>query len=260
MNAAVALPSFLASSVEMVEALTIVLALGVTRGWKSPILGAIGASLLLLAITAAFGVTLTQLVPIAILRAVVGILLLLFGLKWLRKAILRFTGLKATHDEAQIYREEMELARAQARVAAGQMDWFGFVASFKSVALEGLEVAFIVIALGAASAQPHAFVSAAAGAAAAGAVVIGAALIVAQPLARVPENHLKFVVGLMLTSFGTFWTAEGLGARWWHADASIVWLIAGYFVVSVLLIVGLRRIAAHQPSSIASSRAASVQS
>jgi Ca2+/H+ antiporter, TMEM165/GDT1 family len=259
MNAAVALPSFLASSVEMVEALTIVLALGVTRGWRSPILGAIAASLLLLAITASFGVTLTQLVPIAVLRSVVGILLLLFGLKWLRKAILRFTGLKAVHDEAQIYREEMELARAQARVAAGKLDWFGFVASFKSVGLEGLEVAFIVIALGAASAQPHAFVSAAAGAAAAGLLVIGAALVVAQPLARVPENHLKFVVGLMLTSFGTFWTAEGLGARWWHADASIVWLVAGYFVVSVLLIGGLRRIAAQRPSNLAPSRTAPVQ-
>jgi uncharacterized membrane protein len=259
MNAAVALPSFLASSVEFVEALTIVLALGATRGWKSPILGAIGASALLLAITASFGVTLTQLVPLAILRGVVGILVLLFGLKWLRKAILRFTGLKATHDEEQIYREEMALATAQERVAAGRMDWFGFVASFKAVALEGLEVAFIVIALGAASAAPHAFASAAAGAAAAGLLVLAAAVVVARPLARVPENHLKFVVGLMLTSFGTFWTAEGMGARWWHADASILWLIAGYFVVSVLLIAGVRRIAAQGRRSVAPPHTASAQ-
>ena len=170
------------------------------------------------------------------------------------------TGLKATHDEEQIYREEMELAEAQARVAAGKMDWFGFVASFKSVALEGLEVAFIVIALGVASAQPHALVSAAAGAGIAGALVIGAALIVAKPLARVPENHLKFVVGLMLTSFGTFWTAEGLGANWWHADASVLWLIGGYLAVSVLLIGGIRRIAERSRRAVAPSPASAVGS
>lgn len=255
MNYGIALPSFLASSVEFVEALTIVLAMGVTRGWKSPILGALAASAVLLLITAAFGVTLTQLVPIDVLRVVVGILLLLFGLKWLRKAILRFTGLKALHDEEQTFREEMELARAQARVATGQMDWFGFVASFKAVALEGLEVAFIVIALGAASAQRNAFASAAVGAAIAGLIVIGAGIAVSRPLARVPENHLKFVVGLMLTSFGTFWTAEGFGARWWHADASILWLLAGYLMVSVLLIGGVRRIAESSTRAPGASRA-----
>ena len=239
MNLAVALPSFLASSVEFVEALTIVLAIGVTRGWRSPLLGAIAAAALLLGITVAFGVTLTQLVPISILRVVVGILILLFGIKWLRKAIMRFTGLKATHDEQQIFREEAELARAQARVAAGQMDWFGFIASFKAVALEGLEVAFIVIALGATA---RSLGSAAAGAAIAGVMVIGAGLAVARPLAQVPENHLKFVVGLMLTSFGTFWTAEGLGAEWWHADLSLLWILAGYLAISLALIFGLRRL------------------
>jgi Ca2+/H+ antiporter, TMEM165/GDT1 family len=247
MNLAVALPSFLASSVEFVEALTIVLAIGVTRGWRSALLGAIAAAVLLLAITVAFGVTLTQLVPIAILRIVVGILILLFGIKWLRKAIMRFTGLKATHDEQQIFREETELARAQARVAAGQMDWFGFVASFKAVALEGLEVAFIVIALGATA---HALGSAAAGAALAGVIVVGAGLAVAQPLAQVPENHLKFVVGLMLTSFGTFWTAEGLGAEWWHADLSLLWILAGYLVISLALIFGLRHLGERSESEI----------
>jgi uncharacterized membrane protein len=241
---AVALPSFLASSVEFVEALTIVLAMGVTRGWKSPILGAIAAGVLLIAITAVFGEALVRYVPIDALRVVVGTLLLLFGIKWLRKAIMRFTGLKATHDEEQIFREEAELARAHARVAAGQMDWFGFVASFKAVALEGLEVAFIVIAVGAASAahSQSAFGLAAAGAALAGVLVIGAGIAIAKPLASVPENHLKFVVGLMLTTFGTFWAAEGLGAEWWHADVSILWLLAGYFVVSMAMIWVLRRI------------------
>jgi uncharacterized membrane protein len=243
MNFAVAIPSFLASSVEFVEALTIVLAIGVTRGWRSAILGAIAASALLLAITAAFGVTLTQLVPISVLRVVVGSLILLFGIKWLRKAILRFTGLKASHDEEQIFREEANLARAHARVAAGQMDWFGFIASFKAVALEGLEVAFIVIALGATA---HALGSAAVGAAAAGVLVIGAGLAIAQPLARVPENLLKFVVGVMLTTFGTFWTAEGLGADWWQpggwpADISLLPILTGYLLISVVLILALRR-------------------
>jgi len=241
---AVALPSFLASSVEFVEALTIVLAMGVTRGWKSPILGAIAAGALLIAITAGFGEALVRYVPIDALRVVVGTLLLLFGVKWLRKAIMRFTGLKASHDEAQIFREEAELARAHARVAAGQMDWFGFIASFKAVALEGLEVAFIVIAVGAASAahSQSAFGMAAAGAAVAGVIVIGAGIAISKPLASVPENHLKFVVGLMLTTFGTFWTAEGFGARWWHADASILWVLAGYFIVSMVMIAILRRL------------------
>jgi uncharacterized membrane protein len=241
---AVVLPSFLASSVEFVEALTIVLAMGVTRGWKSPILGAIAAGALLVAVTAVFGEALVRYVPIDVLRVVVGTLLLLFGVKWLRKAIMRFTGLKASHDEEQIFREEAELAQAHARVAAGQMDWFGFVASFKAVALEGLEVAFIVIAVGAASTahSQSAFGLAAAGAALAGVIVIGAAIAISKPLASVPENHLKFVVGLMLTTFGTFWTAEGLGAQWWHADTSILWVLAGYFVISMALIAVLRRV------------------
>jgi uncharacterized membrane protein len=261
MNFAVALPSFLASSVEFVEALTIVLAIGVTRGWKSAIFGALGAAALLLAITAVFGVTLTQLVPISVLRIVVGTLILLFGIKWLRKAILRFTGLKATHDEEQIYREETELARAHARVASGQMDWFGFIASFKAVALEGLEVAFIVIALGA-TYRAHdvgALGSAAAGAAVAGIIVIGAGLAVAKPLARVPENQLKFVVGLMLTSFGTFWVAEGLGADWWRGDLSILWILSGYLIVSLVLIGVLRRVAERPQLQAASSSQQAVQ-
>ncbi|HTE85078.1 MAG TPA: hypothetical protein VK821_10110 [Dehalococcoidia bacterium] len=262
MNLAVALPSFLASSVEFVEALTIVLAIGVTRGWKSAILGALGAAALLLAITGAFGVTLTQLVPISVLRIVVGTLILLFGIKWLRKAILRFTGLRASHDEEQIFREEAELASAHARVAAGQMDWFGFIAAFKAVALEGLEVAFIVIALGA-TYRAHdvgALGSAAAGAALAGVIVIGAGLVIARPLASVPENQLKFVVGLMLTSFGTFWTAEGLGAEWWRSDLSILWILGGYFVISMLLIAVLRRVTERVALQVPSTPSSAIQS
>lgn len=238
MNFSVVIPSFLASAVEFVEALTILVAMGVTRGWKSPILGALAAAAMLLLLTASFGVTLIQLAPLSVLRAVVGILILLFGLKWLRKAILRASGFKAIHDEEQIFREEIEVAQTKARVEAGQMDWFGFVATFKAVGLEGLEVAFIVIALGATA---HALGSAAIGAAVAGVLVLGVGLAVARPLAQVPENQIKLVVGLMLTSFGTFWTAEGFGAQWWQEDVSIVWLLAGYLAVSLLLIALLRQ-------------------
>jgi uncharacterized membrane protein len=259
MNMAVALPSFLASSVEFVEALTIVLAVGVVRGWRSALLGAACAAVLLLIVTATFGVTLTQLVPISVLRVVVGTLLLLFGIKWLRKAILRFTGLKATHDEEQIYREELELAQAQARVAAGKMDWFGFIASFKAVALEGLEVAFIVIALGATHGASGALASAAIGAGVAAVLVIVAGVAVASPLARVPENALKFVVGVLLTSYGTFWAAEGLGAQWWHGDLSILWISAGYLAVSLLLIAGLRRMSERRSSAVVPASTPAVQ-
>jgi uncharacterized membrane protein len=256
---AVALPSFLASCVEFVEALTIVLAMGVTRGWRSPILGAIAAGVLLLVITAVFGVALVRLVPIDVLRVVVGTLLLLFGIKWLRKAIMRFTGLKATHDEAQIFREEAELARAHARVAAGEMDWFGFIASFKAVALEGLEVAFIVIALGStyAGGGQGALASAAIGALVAGIIVIGAGIALAKPLANVPENQLKFVVGLMLTTFGTFWSAEGLGANW--GDIAILWILAGYFIISMVMIAVLRRIEERMATQTGSASSPAVQ-
>jgi len=231
------LAAFLASAVEMVEALTIVLAVGVTRGWRSTLIGVGAASLALAAVIGALGPALT-LIPINALRVVVGALLLVFGLQWLRKAILRASGYKALHDEAEAFEHERaEAERAGHEVRAG-LDWYSFTISFKGVFLEGLEVAFIVVTFGAA--QGHLGL-AALGAAAALVVVLAVGLVVHRPLSRVPENALKFGVGVMLTSFGIFWTTEGAGADWPGNDAFILVLIAFVLGVSSLFVVALRR-------------------
>ena len=223
------LASFLASTVEMVEALTIVLAAGVTRGWRSSLIG-VGAALVVLAlICAVLGPALTA-IPIDALRLVVGGLLLVFGLQWLRKAILRASGYKALHDEAAIFQREMEAARSQGTLIRGGLDWYAFTLCFKGVLLEGLEVAFIVVTFGATA---HQVGLAALGAAAALVVVLAVGVAVHAPLSRVPENTLKFAVGLMLTSFGTFWAAEGAGANWPGSDGAIVGLLAFYILVSL---------------------------
>jgi uncharacterized membrane protein len=203
------LSAFLASAVEMVEALTIVLAAGVARGWRSSLTGVGAAVVVLAVIVAALGPALTV-IPIDTLRLVVGAFLLVFGLQWLRKAILRASGHKALHDEDAIYAET--LADAQ------RLDASGFLLSFKGVLLEGLEVAFIVLTFGSTQGS---IPLAAAGAAAAVVLVAGVGVAVRAPLARVPENTLKFAVGLMLTSFGIFWSAEGAGAHWPGDDASL---------------------------------------
>src|SRR5436305_3454689 len=200
-GAFVVLASFLASAVEMVEALTIVLAAGVTRGWRSSLIG-VGVALVVLAVvTAVVGPALT-LIPIDALRLVVGALLLVFGLQWLRKAILRSSGYKALHDEAAIFERQRDAARAQGTVVRAGLDWYAFTLCFKGVLLEGLEVAFIVITFGAAA---HQVGLAALGALAALVLVLVVGALVHRPLSRVPENTLKFAVGLLLTSFGTFW-------------------------------------------------------
>ncbi|HKO24190.1 MAG TPA: hypothetical protein VJY65_05545, partial [Chloroflexota bacterium] len=191
------LASFLASAVEMVEALTIVMAAGVTRGWRSSLVG-VGAALgVLAAICAVLGPALTA-IPIAALQLVVGTLLLIFGLQWLRKAILRAGGFKALHDEAAIFEREREAARTGGTIVRAGLDWYAVKLCFMGVLLEGLEVAFIVVTFGAAERQVG---LAALGAAAALVIVVGAALVVHQPLSRVPENTLKFAVGLLLSSF-----------------------------------------------------------
>jgi uncharacterized membrane protein len=223
LNWAVAVASGLASGVEFVEAFTIVLAVAVARGWRSSINGAILAVLALAAIVAVFGVALLHFVPLGVLRTVVGVLLLLFGLKWLRKAILRAGGVIKLHDEASIFEREV------AELRKGKTDWEGLLTSFNGVLLEGLEVVFIVISLGAST---RFFGSAIAGAAVALAVVLIAGVALRTPLQRVPENTMKFVVGLMLTTFGTLWAGEGLGVAWWHADASAIWLLLGYILVA----------------------------
>jgi uncharacterized membrane protein len=232
----VVLASFLASAVEMVEALTIVLAAGVTRGWRSSLIG-VGVALVALAfITALLGPALT-LIPIDALRLVVGALLLIFGLQWLRKAILRASGYKALHDEAAAFEHEVAAAKSQGTMVRAGLDWYAFTLCFKGVLLEGLEVAFIVVTFGAAA---HQVGLAAIGAAAALVIVVGVGVAVHQPLSRVPENTLKFAVGLMLSTFGTFWSVEGTGAQWPGSDAAIIAILAVYTVVSFIYVRLLR--------------------
>ena len=229
--------AFLASAVEFVEALTIVLAAGITRGWRSALIGLAAATVVLAAIVAALGPALT-LVPLSALRLVVGALLLAFGLQWLRKAILRASGYTALHDEESIFAEELAEARtAKSDLRAG-LDWYGFTLAFKGVLLEGLEVAFIVITFG--STQGNLGL-AAVGAAGALVLVVLVGAFVRAPLARVPENTMKFAVGVMLTTFGIFWSAEGAGAHWPGGDASLPVVLAFVIAFSVSAVATLRR-------------------
>ncbi|HEY3829516.1 MAG TPA: hypothetical protein VGL57_10010 [Solirubrobacteraceae bacterium] len=226
---------FLACAVEAVEALTIVLAVGTTRSWSSTFAG-VGAAVLALAlIVVALGPALTSL-PIDALRVLVGGLLLVFGLQWLRKAILRGAGLKAKHDELQTYREETEAARANGRHAG--FDGYSFAIAFKGVLLEGLEVAFIVLTFGA---NQHDVALAGVAAAAAVFVVVAAGTAARAPLARVPENTMKLAVGVMLSSFGMFWGAEGAGARWPGGDAALLAIVPGVLLVALALVWALQR-------------------
>ena len=216
------LASFLACAVEAVEALTIVLAVGTTRGWRSTLYGVGAAVVVLGAVTATLGPALTS-IPVESLQTLIGTLLVLFGLQWLYKAILRAAGLKDQRDENAAYNREVAEAERAERPLAGGIDWYSFTLSFKGVLLEGLEVVFIVLTFGAAQ---HRIALAATAAAAAVAVVVVAGLVVRKPLARVPENGLKFAVGILLTSFGIFWAGEGVGVHWPGKDASLLALIA----------------------------------
>jgi uncharacterized membrane protein len=233
----IVLGAFLASAVEMVEALTIVLGVGIVRGWRSTLIGVGAASLVLALLVAALGPALGHL-PIGTLRLVVGALLLAFGLQWLRKAILRSSGYKDLHDEDEAFRQEREQAAAAGNEQRAGLDWYSFTVAFKGVLLEGLEVVFIVIAFG--SAEGHLGL-AAAGAVAALVVVLVAGLLAKGPLSRVPENTIKFAVGLLLTSFGCFWAAEGAGVDWPGDELSLLGVIAFFVVVSIVLVRVLRR-------------------
>jgi uncharacterized membrane protein len=247
MQWAVATAAFLASAVEFVEAFTIVLVVGVTINWRSALAGAFAAAATLALIVATLGVALVQYVPIDILRLVVGIILILFGLKWLKKAILRYSGLKALHDEEAIFEETRAEVRARGESIIPRFEPFGIALSYKAVLLEGLEVAFIVITFGSSAAtnvcnNTCGINSAAIGAAIAGILVIFAGAVIRAPLTKVPENTLKFVVGIMLTSFGTFWAGEGFHVTWPYADAFILVLAATYLVASFLLVTTLKQI------------------
>ena len=237
--------TFLAAAVEMVEALTIVLALGVSRGWRSTLLGA-GAALVALAIvTAVVGVALVEYLPESLVQFVIGALLLIFGLQWLRKAILRSAGLKDLHDEEEAFRAQRAAASEAGEERKAGLDWFAFVVSFKGVFLEGLEVVFIVVTFGLNAGA----VGLAAGAAGAAAVVVLVAGVLARrPLSRVPENTLKFAVGLLLTTFGTFWVVEGLGVfsdgaeslEWPGGDLALLGLLALWVALSRSAVLRLR--------------------
>ena len=225
---ALALSVFLACAVEAVEALTIVLAVGTTRSWSAALYGVGAAAIALAVIVLALGPALTSL-PIGVLRVLVGGLLLIFGLQWLRKAILRSAGLKARHDELQTYAEEIEAART-AGERHERFDGYSFAISFKGVLLEGLEVAFIVLTFGA---NQHNVGLAAAAAGVAVLVVVVAGVAARAPLAKVPENAMKFAVGVMLSSFGMFWGAEGAGAQWPGGDGALIAIVPLVLVASL---------------------------
>jgi uncharacterized membrane protein len=231
---------FLACVVEAVEALTIVLAAGMGRDWRSTITGVAVGLAVLGAIVAALGPALAA-VPLGGLRLVVGGLLLIFGLQWLRKAVLRASGLKALHDETELFRTVRAAAQAAPNRRRGLItDWYSFTLSFKGVLLEGLEVAFIALTFGS---NQHNVPLAALAAGCAVVLVAGAGFAVRAPLAGVPENTMKFVVGIMLTAFGIFWGAEGAGARWPGSDAALIVLIPAVALFALALVALLRRTA-----------------
>ena len=229
---------FVACAVEAVEALTIVLASGLTREWRSTFQGMAAALVVLAVVVAAIGPALT-LLPLWILRLVVGALLAIFGVQWLRKAILRAAGYKSLHDEASAYLREVTAAKNAAVTSRrGVRDWYAFTLSFKGVLLEGLEVVFIVLTFGA---NQHNLGAAVIGAAAAVIVVAATGIAVRAPLAKVPENAMKFAVGIMLTSFGIFWGAEGAGVAWPGNDAALLALVPVVALVALGYTVLLRR-------------------
>jgi uncharacterized membrane protein len=231
------LTTFLASAVEAVEALTIVLAVGVVRGWRSTLLGVGAAALALGAVVVALGSALST-IPIDTLRLVVGALLLAFGMQWLRKAILRASGFKPLHDEAAAFARERREAEDASRTRGARVDWYSFTVAFKGVLLEGLEVAFIVITFGTTQSRLG---LAAAAAAAAVVLVVAVGLAARAPLERVPENALKFVVGVLLTSFGIFWAGEGAGVAWPGSDLAVLGIVGYMALVSLALTRVLRR-------------------
>lgn len=244
---------FVACFVEMVEATTIVMAMGFTRNWRSAIIGTVCALAALALFTVAAGYALATWLEPAALKLVIGTLLLIFGLQWMRKAIYRYSGLKAVHDEDQIYRDEVEAAEVAGH-AKLSLDMFAFMVSFKGVFLEGLEVVFIVLTFGlSARATSTGGVDplwwATFGALAAVVVVLAIAVAARKPLSMIPENTLKYGVGLLLVSFGTYWSIGGLGAffgepdgiEWPGTDLSILGLLAVTFLLSRIFISALRR-------------------
>jgi uncharacterized membrane protein len=229
--------AFLASLVEFVEALTIVLAVGTVRGWRPALIGTGGGLITLGALVAILGRALGA-IPISILQLVIGLLLLLFGLSWLRKAVLRAAGVIPLHDEAEAYRGTTNALRSNEPTRVIWWDTIAIATTFKAVVLEGIEVVFIVIAVGSAGRM---LMPAILGAAAAGVVVVITGLALRRPLARVPENTLKFAVGVLISSFGIFWVGEGLGFHWPGQDLSILGLVFVFLIFSLIIAAAVRR-------------------
>jgi uncharacterized membrane protein len=251
---------FVASAVECVEAFTIVLAMGMTRSWRATIVGSILALVTLSILVAVAGVSLRQAISPSLLQLIIGTLLLIFGLQWLRKAILRAGGLKAMHDESAAFREEQESARQAGQETRLGLDWFAFVVSFKGVFLEGLEVVFIVITFGLSAGlkNPHSMFIASMGALAAFVVVVIAGVIARGPLSAVPENTLKFAVAVLLCTFGTYWASEGLGffglesssLEWPGGDWALLGVLASWIVVSYVCVKVLQRLYGTQKATV----------
>lgn len=223
------LAAFLASLVEFVEALTIVLAVGTVRGWRSALTGVAGGVGLLVVMIIVFGPLLGQ-IPIKPLQLFVGVLLLLFGMRWLRKAILRVAGVIMLHDEQAAFDAETAQLRATSGKSASTLDPLAVATAFKAVLLEGIEVVFIVIAVGATA---NMLVPASLGAALAGVLVIALGVVLQKPLARIPENTLKFAVGVLISAFGIFWVGEGFGLVWPGEDLAILVLAAALLIVAL---------------------------
>ena len=236
----------LASAVEFVEAFTIVLAMGMTRSWRSTLAGTAAALVALTVVTILAGYALVAWFPEALLQLIIGTLLLIFGLQWLRKSVLRSAGLKSQHDEEAIFRTETEAARGAGTQTVLGLDWFAFVVSFKGVLLEGLEVVFIVLTFGLSAGNIPLAVT---GAVVAGAIVLAVGAAIHRPLSRVPENTIKFGVGILLSTFGTFWAIEGLGVfsagraslEWPGRDVALLAVLIAWIVVSRGLVTVLRR-------------------
>ena len=236
--------AFLASLVEVVEAFTIVLAVGTIGGWRPAALGTLAGLTSLASLVVVLGPVLDR-VPLHLLQFCIGVLLLLFGMRWLRKAVLRAAGIVPLHDELAAFAAETAQLREAARRQRTRLDWIAGVTAFKAVVLEGLEVVFIVIAVGAGRGLLW---PASLGALAACALVVAIGIVVRRPLARVPENLLKFGVGVMLSSFGVFWTGEGLGIEWPGHDLALVAFVGMFLVVGLLAIPAARRVAAARAS------------
>ncbi|MCY0887276.1 MAG: hypothetical protein OWQ59_02355 [Alicyclobacillaceae bacterium] len=238
--------TLLGTGVEFIEALTIVLAVGAVRGFKSALLGALAAVVLLAVLVGIIGAPLVSVMHILWLQMIIGLFMLLFGIRWLRKAILRYAGLKALHNEAESYQKELERQKAAGKTG-GSFDRFAFATTFGGTFLEGLEAIFIVLTFGLSS---HSMSSAILGALIATVVVVLLGVAARRPLSTIPENTMKFVVGVMLTAFGSFWLGESFRVTWPQGELSVVYLVATLVLVSLLLVARAKRVVASSQANI----------